>query len=141
MVSAEKFFFQFGLVSNPEDYEVDDEINKRMRSYYGFGIRQRLTGGFSFDENYIELLTQGNEPFYDQNFSTGHAESTVLAYCELSATYAREINNKLWLGLRLKYLLGGFNITTNKLSLSLRGNELDNELEVGAQPIYAFLDL
>ncbi|NCF42958.1 MAG: hypothetical protein GWP32_08795 [Bacteroidetes bacterium] len=132
-ISGEVLLVQFGFVSNPEDYEVDDEIKKRMRSYYGFGIRQRVTGRFSFDQNYIELLTQGNGPFYDQNFSTGHARINSSVYSELSATYAREINNKLWLGLRLKYLLGGFNITTNKLALSLRNIELDNELEVGAQ--------
>ena len=132
-ISGEVLLVQFGFVSNPEDYEVDDEIKKRMRSYYGFGIRQRVTGGFSFDQNYIELLTQGNGPFYDQNFSTGHARINSSVYSELSATYAREMNDKLWLGLRLKYLLGGFNITTNKLALSIRGNELDNELEVGAQ--------
>ena len=132
-VSGEVLLVQFGFVSNTDDYEVDDEINKPMRSYYGFGIRQRATGGFSFDQNYIELLIQGNGPFYDQNFSTGHARINSSVYSELSATYAREINNKLWLGLRLKYLLGGLNITTNKLALSIRGNELDNELEVGAQ--------
>ena len=132
-ISGEVLLVQFGFVSNPDDYEVDDEIKKRMRSYYGFGIRQRVTGGFSFDQNYIELLTQGNGPFYDQNFSTGHARINSSVYSELSATYAREINNKLWLGLRLKYLLGGFNITTNKLALSLRNIELDNELEVDAQ--------
>ena len=132
-ISGEVLLVQFGFVSNPDDYEVDDEIKKRMRSYYGFGIRQRATGGFSFDQNYIELLTQGNGPFYDQNFSTGHARINSSVYSELSATYAREINNKLWLGLRLKYLLGGYNITTNKFALSLRNIELDNELEVGAQ--------
>jgi hypothetical protein len=132
-VSGEVLLVQFGFVSTPEEYEVDDEIKKRMRSYYGFGIRQRATGGFSFDQNYIELLTQGNGPFYDQKFSTGHARINSSVYSELSATYAREMNDKLWLGLRLKYLLGGFNITTNKLALSLRGNEIDNELEVGAQ--------
>lgn len=131
-ISGEVLLVQFGFVSNPDIYEVDDEIKKRMRSYYGFGIRQRVTGGFSFDQNYIELLTQGNGPFYDQNFSTGHARVNSSVYSELSATYAREITDKLWLGLRLKYLLGGFNITTNKLSLSLSGNELDNEVEVGA---------
>ena len=27
-ISGEVLLFQFGLVSNPEDYEVDDEINK-----------------------------------------------------------------------------------------------------------------
>ena len=129
-ISGEVLLVQFGFVRTAKDYKVDDEIKKRMRSYYGFGIRQRATGGLNFDKNYIELLTQGNGPFYDQNFFTGHARINSSVYSELSATYAREINNKLWLGLRLKYLLGGFNITTNKLSLSLRGNELDNELEV-----------
>lgn len=132
-ISGEVLLVQFGFVSNSEDYEVDDEIKKRLRSYYGFGIRQRATGGFSFDQNYIELLTQGNGPFYDQNFSTGHARINSSVYSEISATYAREMADKLWLGLRLKYLLGGFNITTNKLALSLNGNELNNELEVGAQ--------
>ena len=132
-VSGEVLLVQFGFVSSPEDYQIDDEIKKPKSSYYGFGIRQRATGGFSFDQNYIELLTQGNGPFYDQNFSTGHARINSSVYSELSATYAREITDKLWVGLRLKYLLGGFNITTNKLALSLRGNELDNEFAVGAQ--------
>ena len=132
-VSGEVLLVQFGFVSSPEEHEVDDKIKKRKRSYYGFGIRQRATGGFSFDKNYIELLTQGNAPFYDQNFSTGHARINSSVYSEISATYAREMTDKLWLGLRLKYLLGGFNITTNKLALSLNGNELNNELEVGAQ--------
>ena len=132
-VSGEALLVQFGFVSTPEEYEVDNEIEKRKRSYYGFGIRQRATGGLSFDQNYMELLTQGNGPFYDQNFSTGHARINSSVYSELSATYAREMTDKLWVGLRLKYLLGGLNITTNKLALSLRGNESTNEFEIGAQ--------
>lgn len=132
-VSGEVLLVQFGFVSTPEEHEADNKIKKRSSSYYGFGIRQRVTGGFSFDQNYIELITQGNASFYDQNFSTGHARINSSVYSEISATYAMEMTDKLWLGLRLKYLLGGFNITTNKLALSLRGNELDNEIEVGAQ--------
>ena len=79
------------------------------------------------------MLTQGNAPFYDQDFSTGHARINSSVYSELGATYAREIDDKLWVGLRLKYLLGGLNITTNKLALSLRGIESDNTLEIGAE--------
>ncbi len=133
-ISGEVLLVQFGFVRTANQYKIDKKIDtKSSSSYYGFGVRQRAKGGISFDRNYIELLTQGNGPFYDQNFSTGHARINSSVYSELSATYAREINNKLWLGLRLKYLLGGFNITTNKLSLSLNGNELDNEVVIGAQ--------
>ena len=132
-ISGEVLLVQFGFVSTPEQNIIDGENVKRKSSYYGFGIRQRATGGLSFDQNYIELLTQGNAPFYDQDFSTGHARINSSVYTELGATYAREINDKLWLGLRLKYLLGGFNITTNKLALSIREIESDNTLEVGAE--------
>ena len=132
-ISGEVLLVQFGFVSTPEQNNIDGENVKRKSSYYGFGIRQRATGGLSFDQNYIELLTQGNAPFYDQDFSTGHARINSSVYTELGATYAREINDKLWVGLRLKYLLGGFNITTNKLALSIREIESDNTLEVGAE--------
>ena len=132
-ISGEALLVQFGFVSNPEEYEGNGKVKKRVRTYYGFGIRQRVTGGLSFDQNFIELLTQGNAPYYDQNFSTGHAQFNSSVYSELSATYAREMTDKLWLGLRLKYLLGGFNITTNKLNLSLRGIEINNEIEVDAE--------
>ena len=133
-ISGEVLLVQFGFVRTANQYKIDKKIDsKSSSSYYGFGVRQRVKGGISFDQNYIELLTQGNGPFYDENFSTGHARINSSVYSELSATYAREINNKLWLGLRLKYLLGGFNITTNKFALSLSENESDNELEVGAQ--------
>ena len=132
-ISTEVLLVQFGFISTPEQENIDGENVKRKSSYYGFGIRQRATGGLSFDQNYIELLTQGNAPFYDQDFSTGHARINSSVYSELGATYAREIDDKLWVGLRLKYLLGGLNITTNKLALSLRGIESDNTLEIGAE--------
>lgn len=132
-ISTEVLLVQFGFISTPEQENIDGENVKRKSSYYGFGIRQRATGGLSFDQNYIELLTQGNAPFYDQDFSTGHARINSSVYSELGATYAREIDDKLWVGFRLKYLLGGLNITTNKLALSLRGIESDNTLEIGAE--------
>jgi len=132
-ISTEVLLVQFGFVSTPEQENIDGENIRRRSSYFGFGIRQRVTGGLSFDKNYVELLTQGNAPFYDQDFSTGHARINSSVYSELGATYAREIDDKLWAGLRLKYLLGGLNITTNKFALSLREIESDNTLEVGAE--------
>ena len=132
-ISGEVLLVQFGFVRTANEYKVDNEIKIQRSSYFGFGIRQRITGGLSFDKNYVELLTQGNAPFYDQDFSTGHARINSSVYSELGATYAREIDDKLWAGLRLKYLLGGLNITTNKFALSLRENESDNTLEIGAE--------
>ena len=132
-ISGEVLLVQFGFVRTANEYKVDNEIKIQRSSYFGFGIRQRVTGGLSFDKNYVELLTQGNAPFYDQDFSTGHARINSSVYSELGATYAREIDDKLWVGLRLKYLLGGLNITTNKFALSLRGIESDNTLEIGAE--------
>ena len=131
--SGEVLLVQFGFVRPANEYKVDNEIKIQRSSYFGFGIRQRVTGGLSFDQNYVELLTQGNAPFYDQDFSTGHARINSSVYSELGATYAREIDDKLWVGLRLKYLLGGFNVTTNKFALSLRGIESENTLEIGAE--------
>ena len=69
-----------------------------MRSYYGFEYDNAQQVGLVLIKT-IELLTQGNGPFYDQNFSTGHARINSSVFSELSATYAREINNKLWLPL------------------------------------------
>ena len=132
-ISGEVLLVQFGFVRTTNEYKVDNEIKIQRSSYFGFGIRQRVTGGLRFDKNYVELLTQGNAPFYDQDFSTGHARINSSVYSELGATYAREIDDKLWVGLRLKYLLGGLNITTNKFALSLRGIESENTLEIGAE--------
>ena len=126
-ISGEALIFQFGFVTKPDT--LNQETPKRP-SYFGFAIRQRAVGGFNFNKNYIELLTRGNAPFYDQEFSTGHAGMNTSIYSEISATYARELKDKLWFGLRFKYLMGGLNFTTKKFDLSIDRIEADNYLEV-----------
>jgi hypothetical protein len=102
-------------------------------NYFGFRISQRLSGTFLFDQNYIELLTKGNAPFYSNFFQTGQAKIDLCAFNEISISHGRQLSERLWVGLRAKVLQGLFDITTKNFSLSLQGYELDNYVDVQAQ--------
>ena len=102
-------------------------------NYFGFRIRQRLSGTFLFDQNYIELFTKGNSPFYSDLFQTGQAKIDMSAFNEVSISHGRQLSERLWVGLRAKLLQGLFDITTDNFSLSLQGFELENYIDAHAQ--------
>jgi hypothetical protein len=101
--------------------------------YTSFMIRNRVTGGFFFDKNYIELFTQGNAPFYNDFFQTGQANIDISAFTETSVSHGRQLSKRLWVGVRAKFLHGLYDIKTQEFSLGLQGFEFENYVDVQAQ--------
>lgn len=119
------FFVRVGPKSDPNAIEV-------LPHYFSFSIRHRVMGGLHFNKNYVELLTQGNAPFYSDHFETGEMGANMFAFTELSVAHGRQINERLWAGMRMKFLQGLYDVTTDHFTLGLQGYELENYVDVYA---------
>lgn len=128
--------------------DVDGFMDKLKRNnYLAFEYEHGLFGfGFKAGKNYISFETALN---IDTRFSfsrgafdlvvfgtdVASGEATLFdgdllefnAYLSNAVGYAREINDKLTIGVRAKLLMGIANIHTNNTSLGLHFNE-DNEI-------------
>ncbi len=129
-VQSDLTLFNFGFRSGPRTQLYR---NRTFPHYFSFGLRQRFTNHFLFNKNYIELLTQGNAPFYTEKFQTGQLGINSSSYTEWSLGYGRKLSDRLWVGVRLKYLQGLYNVSTEQFSLTLEGATFENYIDVAAQ--------
>ena len=121
-------FFQVGIDVNSKQIVR----RKKPPRYIEFYLKQKNNTSIDFDKNYLLLLTNGNAPFYNQDFSTGHAGINLSSYMELGITYSRPLLENLTAGLRLKALFGHFNFNTKKFAFGLTGQHHDNVLDISA---------
>lgn len=128
-IGANTSVFHFVVHLNPK---YEDDQAQSPNHYLGFRLRQRVIGGIHFDKNYVELLTQGNAPFYADDFQTGQMGVNVSAFTESSVSYGRQLSDRLWAGVSVKLLQGLYDITTQHFSLGLHGYEFDNYIDVNA---------
>jgi hypothetical protein len=105
-------------------------------NYVSFSARVRSEVHLQYPKNLFVLLNEGNAPFIGENVVM-KLNVLGMAWQENSIGYARQINESLSAGLRLKLLYGvaGANLTQNRIAfytdddmydLSLEGNFLLN---------------
>lgn len=121
-------FFQVGIGVNSKQIVR----RKKPPRYIELYLKQQNNISIDFDKNYLLLMTKGNAPFYNQDFSIGHAGINLSSYMELGITHSRPLLENLTAGLRLKALFGHFNFNTNKFAFGLTGQHHDNEFDISA---------
>lgn len=82
------------------------------RNHFSLGVRQKVISSLSFDEDVANLLIYGNghEDLLGEKISFNETSLIENAYLEFGLGYARDINDKLTVGLKFKYLLGFANV-------------------------------
>ncbi len=82
------------------------------RNHFSLGVRQKVISSFSFDEDVANLVIYGNghEDLIGEKISFNQTTLNENAYFEFGLGYARDINDKLTVGLKFKYLLGFANV-------------------------------
>jgi hypothetical protein len=82
------------------------------RNHFSLGVRQKVISSFSFDEDVANLVIYGNghEDLIGEKISFNQTTLNENAYFEFGLGYARDINDKLTVGLKCKYLLGFANV-------------------------------
>jgi outer membrane protein OmpA-like peptidoglycan-associated protein len=103
---------------------IDFSINllgfgfRNGKNYFTFDITQKVDAGVYLPKNFFKMLLYGAGE--SSSFDLSRLGVNASAYIEVGAGYSRQINDKLTIGGKLKYLIGEANVSTNikKLNLS-----------------------
>lgn len=88
------------------------------KNYFSLNISEKANLRFRYPKNFMEFVWKGNGAFLDKevNIDFGFDFSH---YREYAIGAARQINDKLSMGLKLKYLYGMENFNTKRTDISL----------------------
>ena len=88
------------------------------KNYFSFNVTEKVDFRFRYPKNFMEFVWKGNGAYLDKqvNFNFGF---NFTHYREYSLGAARQITDKLSVGLKLKYLYGMENFNTKKTDISL----------------------
>ncbi|MBX7181029.1 MAG: OmpA family protein [Bacteroidia bacterium] len=104
---------------------------KIKRNYFMLSVREVVNARFSYSQNFFKFLYKGNGAFLGQTADLSDLAVNLSHYREYGLGYSREVNDKLSLGIRLKYLYGMENIYTAKNNSSLYTDA--NSFDITAQ--------
>ncbi len=122
--------------NNILNLEVHDEIlgfgfHVGKKNWMQFGINQHLLFSYNYTEDFFKLILKGNAQFIGQTAELGGNFFNGTLYHDIGLSFARKINDKLTMGLRVKYLIGlanvyseesKMNLTTDETTFGLTGN-------------------
>lgn len=110
--------------NNDVGFSMQEEILamgfKAGKSYISFSLGVKGQGNFHYTKDLMSLLINGNAQFIGKTVEISGAKIYGIAYGEAALGFAREINSKLKVGARLKYLYGAaaINSQDSKVTLS-----------------------
>ena len=92
---------------------------KAGKSYLSFSLGFKEQSNFHYTKDLMTLLIDGNAPFIGKTVEISGAKLYAIAYGEAALGFAREINSKLKVGARLKYLYGAAAINSQNSKVTL----------------------
>ncbi|MCF8364443.1 MAG: DUF5723 family protein [Bacteroidales bacterium] len=100
---------------------------KIKKNYFHFRVGDLIESNIAIDRDMLQFLLYGNgsEEFLGKNVEIHDNLFNLNYYREYSLGYTRQVNEKLNLGLNLKYLQGIANLSTDKTEISLFTDHVD----------------
>ncbi len=109
--------------SNKLSYDISSQLFglgfKVKRSYFTFSINSKNTINANFTKDFMTFLLKGNDAFIGKNANIGDFKFGMNSYLEASFGFTREINKRLSVGVKFKYLIGLVNIYTERSNINL----------------------
>jgi len=97
---------------------------KIKKNYFSFNATEKINLRFRYPKNFMELIWKGNGGLLGEevklNFGVNFSH-----YREYAIGFAREINDKLTVGAKVKYLYGMENVWTERSDVSLTTDPTD----------------
>lgn len=91
---------------------------KIKKNYFNITASEKFTGILNYSKGFVDFLWNGNGPSIGETINIGLGIQAT-HYREYGLNYVRKINNKLNVGIKLKYLYGMENIQTVRAGVSL----------------------
>ena len=116
------------------------------KNYFSVNVNERFNSTFSYPKGFFQLAWEGNGAYLGERISMDGLGLDVNHYREFGVGWAREINNKLTVGVKAKYLMGISNIWTKTSNLGITTDAttfdltLDGELDLRTSGINQFTD-
>jgi hypothetical protein len=98
---------------------------KIKKNYFSLNITPKVDVNFGYNKNLLGFIIKGNGDFVGKTMYFDGTGFDISAYNEIGLGYAREVNEKLSLGGRLKLLTGIGNVSGNFDGVSLYTDEDD----------------
>ena len=92
---------------------------KTGKNYISFSLGVKGFGNFHYIKDLMSLLINGNAPFIGKTIDISGSKAYGIAYGEAALGFAREINSKLKVGARIKYLYGIGTINSQNTKITL----------------------
>ncbi len=92
---------------------------KLQQNYFSLSLSERLDGGITYPRTMVELLAAGNGEYVGEVMAFNNLGMRAQVFHELAFGYGRDINEKLSIGLRIKFLSGIAGIDMDNISASL----------------------
>ena len=102
---------------------------KFKNNYFSANVTERLNFTFAFPKELLMLIDKGNGQYLGQTLDFSKTGYDASHFREYGLGWAKELNKKLTLGVRLKYLYGMENFSSTIGDLSLRTDANDYALE------------
>lgn len=101
------------------------------KNYFSFSAIGRTYSSFAYTKDFMELVFQGNGgDNLGRRMSMDGMGLTLNAYMEYALGFKREINDKLTVGGRIKFLSGIMNVTTKESKLGITTDEEDFSITI-----------
>ena len=94
-------------------------------NYFSFSATEKISLRFSYPKDLIDLAWNGNSQFIGTKADFSGISIDAIHYREFALGFARNINSKLTVGGRFKYLQGFANVCTKQNDITIGINEND----------------
>ncbi|WP_143525054.1 DUF5723 family protein [Labilibacter marinus] len=92
---------------------------KHGANYFTLGINEKINSFSVLNKNALLLLNEGNSQFEGKNADMSGTRANTIHYREYALGWAREVNEKLSIGVRLKFLYGKADVYNKPIDLHL----------------------
>jgi len=109
--------------NNKLSYDISEQLFamgfRVRRNYFTLSAATKISTNFNYTKDFMTFILKGNEPFIGKTANLSDSKLGLNAYTEIALGFSREINKKLTLGVRFKYLIGIVNIYTERSNILL----------------------
>ena len=107
---------------------------KAKKNYFSLNLSNRLQTRLTYPKDLLQFVSEGNgDTYLGKRAAFDGLGLDLMSYLEVGLGYNRDVNDKLTVGGRLKYLSGIANVNTLKSKLGITTDETSFDLTVDGQ--------
>lgn len=129
----------FYLNTKSQIFYLGMKLGSKKRNYLTISNDVITYFDLDFDKDFLDYLINGNHKYLGEEVTQNRKGLGFTAYNSLSLSFARQMNQKLLVELRAKYLTGLINVQLEKFNINLFSNQPINGEALYTEMVYDVL--